>query len=407
MYRTLDISSVFPFSIAIRLPQVHFVPQSASELVFTLLLLISIFSTFRILRYYISFKSPEDTAFSDTPDSLATKNLNENGDESTVPLSPVSSSLVTSFIELVSSIGAMIVSPLAVRPVPVSEPPSALVERALDVLPKLEKPESPCPVKQPYDSFLVLDVEATCREGTDFNWPNEIIEWPVILLRWRNKDSEGRAKELYVADEFRSFVKPIWRPELSAFCTSLTGITQAQVDRAPKFTKVLESFYEFLLRNKLIDPSTGERLERFIWCTDGPFDIRDFVVKQCFISKVQMPLWLKGDVLDVRKVVTYYLALQEGSVSKRPRPKNSFPKGGALGPRRRTLNIEQQLRVLNLAEFIGRQHSGIDDTRNIARVVVELAKRGIRLEPNTPIYPGRRWQWMGKPGQILEEYCFI
>ena len=47
------------------------------------------------------------------------------------------------------------------------------------------------------------------------------------------------------------------------------------------------------------------------------------------------------------------------------------------------------------------------DTRNIARVVVELAKRGIRLEPNTAIYPGRRWQWMGKPGQILEEYCFI
>lgn len=29
--------------------------------------------------------------------------------------------------------------------------------------------------KQPYDAFLVLDVEATCQEGTDFNFPNEII----------------------------------------------------------------------------------------------------------------------------------------------------------------------------------------------------------------------------------------
>jgi hypothetical protein len=30
-------------------------------------------------------------------------------------------------------------------------------------------------VTQPYDAFLVLDVEATCLQGTDFQWPNEII----------------------------------------------------------------------------------------------------------------------------------------------------------------------------------------------------------------------------------------
>ncbi|EJD06002.1 uncharacterized protein FOMMEDRAFT_78644 [Fomitiporia mediterranea MF3/22] len=296
----------------------------------------------------------------------------------------------------------MIASPLVARPVPVpapEPPPPTLTDRtsaALDVIPKLEKPESPWPIKQPFDSFLVLDVEATCQEGTDFNWPNEIIEWPVVLLRWRNKDKEGRAKELYVADEFRSFVRPIWKPQLSAFCTTLTGITQTQVDRAPKFPKVLESFREFLVRNELIDDATEAKRERFVWCTDGPFDIRDFVVKQCFISKIQMPTWLKGEVLDVRRVVTHCLNLQANSGGR-----------DARAPRRRTLNIEEQLRTLNLAEFIGRQHCGIDDTRNIARILTELAKRSIRLEPNTTIYPGRRWQWMGKPGQILEEYCFI
>ena len=30
-------------------------------------------------------------------------------------------------------------------------------------------------VPQPYDAFLVLDVEATCLQGTGFHWPNEII----------------------------------------------------------------------------------------------------------------------------------------------------------------------------------------------------------------------------------------
>ena len=81
-------------------------------------------------------------------------------------------------------------------------------------------------------------------------------------------------------------------------------------------------------------------------CSDGPFDVRDFVVKQCFISKVgcppafsdvssintleklQMPDWLKGDVLDVRKVVTYYLALQEAQGSSKRQTKIVFPRVG-------------------------------------------------------------------------------
>jgi len=29
--------------------------------------------------------------------------------------------------------------------------------------------------RQPWDYFLVLDVEATCVPGADFSWPNEII----------------------------------------------------------------------------------------------------------------------------------------------------------------------------------------------------------------------------------------
>lgn len=31
------------------------------------------------------------------------------------------------------------------------------------------------PPRQPWEYILVLDVEATCVAGTDFNWPNEII----------------------------------------------------------------------------------------------------------------------------------------------------------------------------------------------------------------------------------------
>lgn len=51
-------------------------------------------------------------------------------------------------------------------------------------------------------------------------------EWPVVLLKWTDRDEDNRARTLEVVDEFRSYVKPVWRPTLSDFCISLTGITQ-------------------------------------------------------------------------------------------------------------------------------------------------------------------------------------
>ncbi|KAH9854042.1 ribonuclease H-like domain-containing protein [Lenzites betulinus] len=242
--------------------------------------------------------------------------------------------------------------------------------------------------KQPYDAFLVLDVEATCVAGAGFDYPNEIIEWPVCLLRWKDK-VKGKARQLEVVDEFRSFVRPTWRPQLSEFCTSLTGITQAQVDKAPTFPEVLEHFRAFLAKHQLIDSESGRRLTRFCFCSDGPYDIRDFVI--------DMPVWLTWDVMDVRFAVGEWHALATAGTEYRTT--GAFPL-----PRRVSLSIPRQLHALGLAPFEGRPHSGIDDTRNIARLVVELARRGWKLEPNTSVNPNRRWPWMGKRGRVLEGY---
>jgi hypothetical protein len=37
--------------------------------------------------------------------------------------------------------------------------------------------------------------------------------------------------ELKIIDQFHSYVKPTWRPALSTFCTSLTGISQVSLSR--------------------------------------------------------------------------------------------------------------------------------------------------------------------------------
>ena len=60
--------------------------------------------------------------------------------------------------------------------------------------------------------------------------------------------------------------------------------------------------------------------------------------------------------------------------------------------------------VLHFELDIGGLRAKTQDARNVCRLLIELARRGWRLEPNTRINPNRRWPWMGKRGKVLEEY---
>ena len=52
------------------------------------------------------------------------------------------------------------------------------------------------------------------------------------------------ADTLKVVDEFASFVRPVRHPQLTAFCTELTSITQAQVDAARAELRAAEADVE-------------------------------------------------------------------------------------------------------------------------------------------------------------------
>ncbi|KAF7322798.1 Exonuclease domain-containing protein [Mycena chlorophos] len=236
--------------------------------------------------------------------------------------------------------------------------------------------------KQTYDAFLVVDVEATCEEGKNFAYPNEIIEFPVYLMKWKDRIG-GQASQLEIAAEFQTFVQPTWRPKLSKFCTDLTSITQEQVDAAPRFPEVLRSLRAFLVEHGVLE-KTGKRRLKFCWATDGPWDVAEFVVKQAFISQIPVPDWLAGEALDVRQLVRNHLASNSKTI-------------------RGNLNISAQLRALGLPPFVGREHRGSDDARNICRILQKLATEQVPIRPNLPINLRRRWAWMGKSGEILED----
>ncbi|KAE8250764.1 hypothetical protein A4X13_0g4405 [Tilletia indica] len=242
------------------------------------------------------------------------------------------------------------------------------------------------------------------------DYPNEIIEFPVILMQWRDVPPEqgGRPgqRTLEVVDEFHSWVRPAWRPRLSRFCKELTGVRQNVIDSAPSWPEVMQNFLEFLRKHNLLadnqpprgrsssiasssasgssplpfgafspasppifpmlsspspsshhlphlhhphhhgnfhfpqqgqgqqaqqqqqqQPQQSQAHQRQLspgpnvewesllmttplrrgvaWCTHGPYDLRDFVLKSCFLSGLRTPpsppYWLRGPLIDIRK----------------------------------------------------------------------------------------------------------
>jgi 3'-5' exoribonuclease 1 len=89
-----------------------------------------------------------------------------------------------------------------------------------------------------YDYYLVLDLEATCcDQRTIKRCEMEIIEIGAVMVEPGN---------LKVIDEFQTFIKPVRHPVLTEFCKSLTSITQAQVDQAPSYPEAIALLQKWL-----------------------------------------------------------------------------------------------------------------------------------------------------------------
>ncbi|KAK8849620.1 hypothetical protein IAR55_004955 [Kwoniella newhampshirensis] len=280
-------------------------------------------------------------------------------------------------------------------------------------------------IKQPYRSFLCFDVEATCRPGKEFDYPNEIIEFPVVLLRWSEPDQDGK-KRLEKIDSFRSYVRPTWRPNLTDFCTSLTGITQNTVDSSPTFPQMLKKLEKWLDKWDL--RSDKGYLKDALWVTDGPWDLRDFVPKQLHITPPSpFPNYFHGPYLNVKQAVQTVLSeiyRRQAYASQHPtNPPNKLALSAISTERSKSLprdkerkireagphyyfNIPGMCHALGLGDFEGRQHSGLDDATNIARILIALSEKDVVIESNGRIPKagqGRKYAWMGEKGEVKWE----
>ncbi|BEI92629.1 uncharacterized protein CcaverHIS019_0502570 [Cutaneotrichosporon cavernicola] len=259
-------------------------------------------------------------------------------------------------------------------------------------------------IDQPHTWYLCFDVEATCMAGKgQFDYPNEIIEFPVVLMGWTHEWEEGHdgrrlssnARIVHI-DTFHSYVRPTWRPQLSNFCTNLTGIHQSTVDKSETFPEVLLRLESWMRRWGLLE-------------NDELKNAMDFVPKQLHITPTYPPRYPKyflGRYLNIKEAVRTVRAEEERRQNlHHPNPsrittgRRTRPRPGAQPP----LTIVDQLTALGLSEFEGRQHSGIDDASNISRILQAIGARGVHIEPNGVLSTAkaRRYAWMGNSGEVL------
>lgn len=206
---------------------------------------------------------------------------------------------------------------------------------------KLDKATSTSKSLQNLSHLLVIDFESTCWSERSNAPSPEIIEFPVILLCL----STGQQ-----LSEFREMVMPTEHPRLSAFCTQLTGINQHQVEAGIPLATCL------VLYNQWLDEVTkiyGLLPGAFTCCTWSDWDLNLCLENECRRKQVRKPISLNAWV-DIRAVYRDFY-------------------------RRRPHGLAAAMKEVGLT-FEGREHSGIEDARNTARLVWKMVSDGCLLE---------------------------
>ncbi|KAJ0012634.1 hypothetical protein NQD34_016968 [Periophthalmus magnuspinnatus] len=203
-----------------------------------------------------------------------------------------------------------------------------------------------------YDYICVVDFEATCEKDNPPGFKHEIIEFPMVLVNTETLEIAS------FVDSFQEYVKPELNPQLSEFCINLTGITQKMVDEADPFPVVLEKAVAWLQEREL-----GTKYKYAI-LTDGAWDMSKFLNIQCSISRIRYPQFAKKWI-NIRK--------SYGNFYKVPRPQTK---------------LSTMLDKLGL-KYEGRPHSGLDDSRNIARIALRMLQDGCQLRVNERIHAGQ------------------
>jgi inhibitor of KinA sporulation pathway (predicted exonuclease) len=184
--------------------------------------------------------------------------------------------------------------------------------------------------------IVAMDIECTCWEKEDPAYPgpdqHELIEIGMALID---------LKKLAIVDEVSILVKPVQHPVLTPFCVGLTSITDDMLVEAPTFREAMAITQRWL----------APLGDQYHWCSWGLFDLKHLLAeaerKQC---EMAFPAERHFNAKEI------YSKTRSG-VKKRGL-------GAAVARQKLT--------------FSGTQHRGVDDARNVARIL--LSEHGVTFD---------------------------
>ncbi|MGL5007698.1 MAG: exonuclease domain-containing protein [Plesiomonas sp.] len=92
-----------------------------------------------------------------------------------------------------------------------------------------------------FTSFIAMSLQVSYQQDDLFcEIENEIIEIGAVAVK-----PDGT-----ITEQFHAVVKPCFEPELTELCQINTGITQAQIDAASPFPKVIKDFALWVTRQQ-------------------------------------------------------------------------------------------------------------------------------------------------------------
>ena len=185
---------------------------------------------------------------------------------------------------------------------------------------------------QEFDYFLVLDFEA--NGDHKIIKPMEIIEFPVLKVS---------GKTFEVESVFHHYVEPAVN-KLCDYCTQVTGITQGMVDGQPRLDLILKELDDWMEKEGLLQENV-----KSVFVTCGDWDLKTQLPRETAWHGYPLPEYCRAWIN-----------------IKRPFEQVT---------RRRARGMMGMLKDLGIPHT-GKHHSGIDDCKNIAKIVKELAKRG-------------------------------
>jgi inhibitor of KinA sporulation pathway (predicted exonuclease) len=204
-----------------------------------------------------------------------------------------------------------------------------------------------------FDFYVVLDFEATCSDDRSEVPPHkqEIIELPSVLV-----DARGPSPK--VVSEVQVYVRPMVLPKLTKFCTELTGITQEIVDAGVVFGSAFQK-HQAWLRQQHLDPSAPAN---FAVVTCGDWDLKSMLPRN-------VQLWARttGEQLATPACYKRWINIKQSFSDLYQTRASGMP---------------SMLSALNL-KLEGKHHSGIDDCRNIARILCCLLQVSEREESSS------------------------